>query len=122
MQYKHSLTKTPIGANDSIIAHFDKPAGGIQKYCDSKLLVNAFVRKLASQVSVSEVVVNNLCPGLVTTELGRDFPIWLKPVKHAYRWMFARSVEEGARTIVFAAAVAGGETHGKFLQQNEIDP
>lgn len=89
-------------------------------YADSKLLVNAFVRRLATLVSSSDVVVNNFCPGMVATGFNRNMARWIRVImKLAHAWG-ARTVEEGARTLIYATAVVGEETHGKFLANNVI--
>jgi retinol dehydrogenase 12 len=77
------------------------------------------MRELASQMTASskpgKVVASLLNPGFVNTSIMRNnssrvfgaiFPI--------YRKMTARTPEEGARTLVWAA-YGGPETHGKYL-------
>lgn len=121
-QTAHSLTKKPIALSSSVLDHFDdeKIYGSLVRYSDSKLVVNAYVRHLATLVSPSEVIVNNLCPGFVSTGLNDYLPFWLKPVVFVFGKIVSRDVEEGARTLVYASAVADSATHGKFLQNNEI--
>ncbi|OBT39438.1 hypothetical protein VE00_09818 [Pseudogymnoascus sp. WSF 3629] len=118
----HTLTKNPVIDSQTVFDHFDnqKTYSGLTRYCDSKLVVNAFVRTLSSHVSSSEVIVNNPCPGSVATGFDKQLPAWLKPIMFVYRKVSARNVEEGSRTLVYAASVAGPETHGKFLQHNKI--
>jgi NAD(P)-dependent dehydrogenase (short-subunit alcohol dehydrogenase family) len=106
----------------SVLEYFDDPANfsRFRRYADSKLAVNAYTRRLAT-LAPGEVVVNNLCPGLVQTGLDKNLPGPLKFIMGWVRKTAARTVEEGARTLVYAAAVAGEETSGKFLQQNKVD-
>jgi NAD(P)-dependent dehydrogenase (short-subunit alcohol dehydrogenase family) len=120
----HTLTKKPIAAQETVIGHFDdqKIYSGLTRYADSKLAVNAIVRKLATKAPSSEVIINNVCPGLVATGFDKHLPIWLKPFMFAYRKISARDVHEGARTLVYAVAVADQDTHGKFIQHNQIAP
>lgn len=122
MQSLHTLAKNPVKASETVFGHFDNQTtySGLARYCDSKLIANAFIRTLSSHVSSSEVIINNLCPGLVATGFGKQLPVWLKPIMFVYRKISARDVEEGSRTLVYAAAVAGPDTHGKFLQHNKI--
>ncbi|OBT70470.1 hypothetical protein VE03_00271 [Pseudogymnoascus sp. 23342-1-I1] len=121
-QTMHTLIKNPVQASETVFGHFDSQIhySGLTRYCDSKLFVNAFVRTLSSHVSASEVIVNNVSPGNVATGFDKQLPAWLKPIMFVYRKVSARNVEEGSRTLVYATAVAGPETHGKLLHNNNI--
>jgi NAD(P)-dependent dehydrogenase (short-subunit alcohol dehydrogenase family) len=121
-QKSQATLKTALPDDVSVLSYFDDPANfsRFRRYADSKLLVSAYTRRLAT-LAPGEVVVNNLCPGLVQTGLDKNLPGPLKAIMGWVRRSMARTVEEGARTLVFAAAVAGEETNGMFLQQNEID-
>ncbi len=44
----------------------------VNRYNDSKLFNGMFVRALAKHVDVNEVLVNDMCPAFVATELDRD--------------------------------------------------
>lgn len=105
------------------MAHLDAPQNfnGVYRYHDSKLGVALCTRELAARVPSTEVVVNNFCPGWVTTALGRDLPVYYRPfVWMARKMNGARHVEEGARIYVYATTVLGGESHGRFMSNNEI--
>ncbi|KIY72698.1 NAD(P)-binding protein [Cylindrobasidium torrendii FP15055 ss-10] len=85
------------------------------RYGESKLLLAAFVKAFAPYVDSSEVIVNNLCPGAVATDLGRDAPWYLQPLFPIFlALMAARTPDVGARLIV-RAGCAGKETHGLLL-------
>lgn len=116
------MAKKPIPASETILGHFDdqKVYSGLTRYSDTKLVLNAYVQRLATLIPASEVIVNNFCPGLVATNIDKSMPIWLKPIMFVYRKFAARDVAEGARTLIYASAVAGPETHGKFLNHNEV--
>ena len=106
------------------MSHFDDEANFNKyfRYADTKLAVNAYVRRLAS-LAPSEVIVNNLCPGFVHTGgLDRNLPVFLRVPVSVARKIFGRSVEEGSRTLIYASVIAGPETNGKFMQNNEIHP
>lgn len=92
------------------------------RYQDSKFMVNVLVRGLAKAVGEEnpKVIVNHMCPGLVSTGFDKDLPVWLKPLMYMYRKVSARHVAEGARTLVYATAVEGPESHGKFMANNVI--
>ena len=105
------------------MGHFDNEVNfhKLFRYADTKLAVNAYVRQLA-KLAPSEVIVNNLCPGMVHTGgLDRNLPTPLRLVMVAVRKIYGRSLVEGGRTLVYASVIAGPETNGKFMQQNKID-
>lgn len=124
MQSMHSLTKKPLAPNESVLQHFDdqKVYNPMSRYQDSKLMVNAIVRRLAKVVGEDnpKVIVNHMCPGLVSTGFDKELPAWLRPLMYIYRRISARDVSEGARTLIYATTVEGPESHGKFLQNNVI--
>ena len=113
----HTLGKRPIEENESIAEHFDDKQKyyGLQRYGDSKLLVCAWSMALAQHVSSSKVIINNMCPGLVATGFDVNLPFWLKPPMWAFRKLMAKPVQQGGKEVIYAAAVAGQESHGKFV-------
>ena len=120
---QNTIAKHPVPSGRNTIDHFDEKAhfNRFCRYADSKLAVNALTRRLAA-LAPSEVIVNNLCPGLVQTGLDKNLPLVLRGIMGLVRKTMARTVEEGARTIIYASVVAGAETGGKFMQSNKIDP
>lgn len=72
----HTLTKNPVIDSETVFDHFDDQMtySDLTRYCDSKLVVDAFVRTLSSHVSSSEVIINNPCPGSVSTDFGKHLP------------------------------------------------
>lgn len=123
-QTMHTLSKKPVAAGETALGHFDDVHvySGLTRYSDSKLVTNALVRRLAATVPASEVIVNNLCPGLVATAFDKQLPGWLKPIMFLYRKVSARDVSEGSRTLIYASVIAGVDSHGKFMQNNKVDP
>lgn len=119
---QNTLSKKPISSTETVLGHFDDEAkfSSWYRYADTKLAVNAQVRRLA-KLAPSEVIVNNICPGLVRTGLDKNLPIPFKLFMSVVRRAAGRTVQEGARTLIYASAVAGPETNGKFLQNNKID-
>jgi NAD(P)-dependent dehydrogenase (short-subunit alcohol dehydrogenase family) len=87
------------------------------QYQVSKLLLQYVVDSIASKTlstfGESEVIVTTVCPGLCRTNLGREFGALLKVANGIFQQIFARSCEEGSRTLVSGAAL-GREAHGKF--------
>lgn len=122
-QDQHTLIETPIAADVSVLDHYDDETlfRGTRRYQNSKLMMNAFVRRLATVVPASEVIVNNVCPGIVATDINRDLPLWAKPYVYVLYKLKARTVLEGGRVIMHAAVVLGTESHGKFVQNGQMD-
>ena len=122
-QKYHTLAKKPLGPDETVLGRFDarETYQGLFRYNDSKLAVSAFVRQLATKVPPSEVVVNNVCPGMVVTGFDKTLPFWLKPIMFVVRKAVGRDVVEGGRTLVCASAVVGQESHGKLVSNNEVD-
>ncbi|KAK0511058.1 hypothetical protein JMJ35_006610 [Cladonia borealis] len=118
----HSLNKTPMEKEESVTHRWDDKERyrPMQRYSDSKLMVAAFTQELARHVDPSKVIVNNLCPGMVSTGLNVNLPLWLKPIMWLLRLIRAGTPEVGARTYVYATSVAGTESHGKWLQHNKV--
>jgi len=118
----HTLGKKPLLDNDTVAQRWDDKAryGSLQRYSDSKLMIAAFTQALAQHIPATKVIINNLCPGSVATGFDVNLPIWLKPIMWVYRKLRARTVEEGARTLIYAAGVAQADSHGKFILNNVI--
>jgi len=76
-------------------------------YRVSKLALNALVRVWAPELAHREIIINAVCPGWVRTDMGGRGA--------------SRSVEKGAASIVWAAALAGEPTGGFFSDGRRID-
>ncbi len=118
----HTLKKQPLGEKESVAQRFDDKTkyASFQRYSDSKLMVAAFAEELAEHVPANKVIINYLCPGMVSTGFDAHLPFWLKSIMALVRWSRARNVDEGARTYIHATSVKGAETHGKFVRNNEL--
>jgi retinol dehydrogenase-12 len=86
--------------------------GTMRAYGQSKLANMLFVRALARQLEGSGVVVNALHPGVIASELARDFPA---PFRLLAR-LFFKSTEKGARTSLhLATAPEAANVSGKYF-------
>jgi NAD(P)-dependent dehydrogenase (short-subunit alcohol dehydrogenase family) len=121
VQFDHTLDKTPIKADELVISHFDNEENFVAtgRYSDSKLLGTMFIEGLASYVDSNKVIVNDVSPGMVRTGFG-EFPLWFRSIFVVLFALKARSADEGAKTYLHALGVAGKESHGKYLSDNEI--
>ena len=80
--------------------------GWAPAYCISKTALNGVTSQLAA--ALPKFAVNSVCPGWVRTDMGGQGA--------------ARSVEEGADTIVWLAADAPQNLTGKFLRDRKEIP
>ena len=81
-------------------------------YPRSKLANMLFVRSLAKRLEGTKVVVNGLHPGVISTELGRDYAA---PIRMIAKWFF-KSPEQGARTSLYlATAPEAAEISGRYF-------
>jgi hypothetical protein len=59
-----------------------------------------------------EVIITSTCPGLCRSDLARDYNAWYHSLgKDMFYFLFARTTEEGARTLVHSVSM-GPESHG----------
>ncbi len=108
-------------APEGIFNHLnDKSAANMaERYPTSKLIEVFLVREMAAQRPADSypVTINMLNPGLCKSELSRDGNAQVKIMK----LLFARTTEAGSRTLV-AAAGAGPDTHGEYMNMCRVAP
>ncbi|OBT63706.1 hypothetical protein VE03_06189 [Pseudogymnoascus sp. 23342-1-I1] len=94
---------------------------GLKMYPLSKLLESIAVRQLTTLAPVSRtgVVMNTVCPGSCKTELGRNAPAAFVQILKESKDKYGRTAEDGSRTLLYGA-VAGKESHGRFLDSCRI--
>ena len=92
-----------------------------RRYQTSKLIQLYAVRQLALMRPVSEtgVIINYVNPGLCVTELTRHVSAPVRFMIGTMRRLLGRTAEEGSRTQLHAA-VAGKESHGKYVSECQI--
>jgi NAD(P)-dependent dehydrogenase (short-subunit alcohol dehydrogenase family) len=114
----HAWTKFSEQHAPSIFAALDDPNSKTmaERYMTSKLLEVLIIRDIAPRLAGSGVILNMLNPGLNKTTLGGHDSLVLVIM----RALLGRKVDVGARTYV-AAAVAGGESHGKYMTDGHVD-
>lgn len=85
------------------------------RYPLTKLMQMYICRELAEKLPLENgVVVNYIDPGLCSTNLTRDNSTSIYIFVQALRFLFARTAEQGSRTLLHAL-VASPSTHGKFV-------
>lgn len=72
-------------------------------YGQSKLAVALFATELARRLAGTRVSANALYPGVISTNLFRDMPWYMRAGIAAGGWAFMKSVEEGAATQCYVA-------------------
>ncbi|KAF9238480.1 short-chain dehydrogenase [Melanogaster broomeanus] len=126
-QYLGSSNLKYAGTWDNVLKTIndEKFGSGTTRYNLSKLLVVIFVRELVARLpDPTPVVVCTVDPGYCASNLFRDpeSKWYMRAILSVVRRMFfARSVEEGSRTLVHAA-VAGEERsmHGRYLSSCQV--
>jgi NAD(P)-dependent dehydrogenase (short-subunit alcohol dehydrogenase family) len=115
-----------LSKNDSVLAKVSrKDFFNVQvQYGVTKLLLMYVMQGLAASslkpgTSMPEVIVTTVCPGLCRSNLGRDFPFLLKIPVGLFQHIFARSSEEGSRTMV-SGTTLGPEAHGEFWSHDVL--
>ncbi|KAJ3511416.1 hypothetical protein NM208_g15434 [Fusarium decemcellulare] len=85
----------------------------LKQYSITKLLEMYVVRELAAKVSSSEVIVVSVCPGLCKSDIARDAPWAMRKMDAVWKALYARSPEEGSRTLV-SGILLEESAHGGF--------
>ena len=96
---------------------------GDRYYC-SKLLLTLFFREFVARLPQNNsVIVNIVSPGFCYgSELHRSLGGVPGKIFSGMKRMIGRSSEVGARTLTHAAAVAGRQSHGKYLSEEHEAP
>ncbi|KZO93405.1 NAD(P)-binding protein [Calocera viscosa TUFC12733] len=94
----------------------------MRTYGLSKLLIIFFLRELSARVNSNKVIINNVCPGMIKTQLPRKAPSWTAPILWALALREANPVEKGASCYVHAVACLGKESHGLWYRRMRLTP
>ena len=89
----------------------------LTQYHVSKLLLMYVMEGIAAKTldkdGKPEVIVTTVCPSLCRTNLGREFGLMMRISNGLFQKIFARSCEEGSRTLVSGAAL-GPKAHNDY--------
>lgn len=123
--YRGSTLLKPgaLPTGEAPIAHLDKAKNvhaGL-RYCNSKLLVAAWILELAEHYKSSDkVIVNNFCPGAIITGMADPLPLIVRVPVKLFTNMRGRSVDKAGWIALNAAVHAGKESHGRLLGDMEL--
>jgi retinol dehydrogenase-12/retinol dehydrogenase-13 len=95
----------------------DTKFDGNKAYADSKLLVIYFTKSLAKRLSTTSVTVNALHPGVIGTDVFREYPQWFSKLLS----LFISTPEKGAQPSVYLATSdeVKGLT-GKYFNKTKV--
>ncbi|KZO93404.1 NAD(P)-binding protein [Calocera viscosa TUFC12733] len=117
-----SLKANPPEDFNYILSLNDKKTfGAMDRYGLGKLLIIFFLRELCEKVTSDKIIINDVCPGMIKTELNRNAPFWAWPVIWAMQ-LGSNPVEKGAACYVAAVASVGKESHGLWYQYMRLTP
>ena len=103
-----TLLRSGAGSHDDPAFGLRARGGAAASYGISKAALNALTSTLATELAATPVLVNAVCPGLTATWPGAEN-------------MGARSVEESAVGVVWAATLPdGGPTGGFFRDRRPL--
>jgi retinol dehydrogenase-14 len=81
-------------------------------YPRSKLANMLFVHALSKRLEGTKVVVNGLHPGVISTELARDYPA---PIRLLAKWFFKSPARGALTSLYLATAPEAGEISGRYF-------
>lgn len=91
-------------------------------YADSKLLLNLFTIEINKRFKSSDnkkIVAISVNPGAVKSDIWRHVPSFVKGIYDAFMTMFYLSVEDGAKTSIYAALLASQDIYD-YLSQTAL--
>jgi len=99
--------------NNFAIEKFD----GNKAYANSKLLVVYFTKELSKRLASENITVNCVHPGVVGTEVFREYPKWFAKILNL---MISKPTDGAKPSIYLASSEDLGSTTGKYFYKNKI--
>lgn len=84
-------------------------------------VVEGLAERCKNESEGQAIIVNATCPSGCKTNMGRNFPAFVKPILALQHFVCGRTAEQGARTLVGATAL-GPESHGKLWRNDKLHP
>jgi NAD(P)-dependent dehydrogenase (short-subunit alcohol dehydrogenase family) len=122
--HQSAVVPSEVQEGSDILAHYNKKehfkAGNQYKF--SKVFLMYAARALANKISSGDVIITSVCPGMVYTNLGREyfFP-GVYYVAYVFILLFLRTPAQGANTVL-SGTTQGESIHGRFWQHDKIQP
>ena len=104
-----------VGRVDPATIGTTHASSGLRAYCDTKLANMLFTIELARRLEGTGVTANCVHPGLIATDLMREWPRWLRKT---WEWSL-RTPEDGAVPVVrLAASSTVNGVSGRYFVRN----
>jgi NAD(P)-dependent dehydrogenase (short-subunit alcohol dehydrogenase family) len=87
---------------------------GIKSYANSKLLVTYFTKELAKKLNDTGITVNSLHPGIIGTNVFRDYPNW---ITNFMKLIISKPTEGAKPSIYLATANELSGVSGKYFNK-----
>lgn len=84
-------------------------------------VIEGLVERYREDEECRKIIINASCPSGCKTNMGRNFPSFVKPILALQHFVCGRTAEQGARTLVSATAL-GPDSHGKLWRNDKIYP
>jgi NAD(P)-dependent dehydrogenase (short-subunit alcohol dehydrogenase family) len=86
-------------------------------YANSKLLMIYFTQELARRLKKDDVVVNCLHPGVIATQIFRDFPKWLNKISK----YIITDIKKGSEPLIYVATSdEANSVSGKYFYKEKL--
>ncbi|CAM1506064.1 Fc.00g057050.m01.CDS01 [Cosmosporella sp. VM-42] len=91
----------------------------LTQYQITKLLAMYVMKQISATTLADEVVVFAVCPGLCKSDIARDGSFVLRKIDGIWKSLFARTAEQGSRTLV-SGATLGADARGGFWTHDRL--
>ncbi|KUI74428.1 hypothetical protein VM1G_10047 [Cytospora mali] len=82
-------------------------------------VVEGLIDRCSKDEESRKIIINASCPSGCKTNMGQNFPKFVKPILAVQHFICGRSAEQGARTLVGATAL-GPESQGKLWRNDKL--
>lgn len=84
-------------------------------------VIEGLIERFHEDEGCGKIIINATCPSGCKTNMGRDFPSFVKRILALQHFICGRTAEQGARTLVGATAL-GPDSHGKLWRNDKLQP
>ncbi|KAJ0107044.1 hypothetical protein J7T55_006922 [Diaporthe amygdali] len=84
-------------------------------------VIEGLIERYHEDEACRNIVINASCPSGCKTNMGRNFPSFVKPILALQHFICGRTAEQGARSLVGATAL-GSESNGKLWRNDKLYP